>query len=332
MTLGFIVGKFYPPHRGHKHLIDSARKQVDELIVMLAAHPSQTIPGGVRYAWLREIHPDCDVRLVADELEDDSQQWADFTLKYLGRAPDIVFSSESYGLIYAALMGSRHVMVDHLRTTVPISGTRIRENPLSYLDHLEPCVRAWFVKRVVLVGAESTGKTTLAQQLADHFQTVWVPEYGRAHWEEKVSRLTSSETSPSWSSDEFIHIAQEQQRREDLAARQANRILVCDTNAFATGTWYDRYFHARHPLVDSIGQQSKTDLYLLTAPDVPFVQDGFRDGQHIRNWMHDRFAEQLANLNQSNPAVQIVPIQGSYEQRLATAIASVDMMLSARYD
>ena len=332
MTLGFIVGKFYPPHRGHKHLIDSARKQVDELIVMLAAHPSQTIPGGVRYAWLREIHPDCDVRLVADELEDDSQQWADFTLKYLGRAPDIVFSSEIYGPIYAALMGSRHVMVDHLRTTVPISGTRIRENPLSYLDHLEPCVRAWFVKRVVLVGAESTGKTTLAQQLADHFQTVWVPEYGRAHWEEKVSRLTSSETSPSWSSDEFIHIAQEQQRREDLAARQSNRILVCDTNAFATGTWYERYFHTRHPLVDAIGQQSKTDLYLLTAPDVPFVQDGYRDGQHIRNWMHDRFAEQLANLNQSNPAVQIVPIQGSYEQRLATAIASVDMMLSPRRD
>ena len=327
MTLGFVVGKFYPPHRGHKHLIDSARKQVDELIVMLAAHPSQTIPGEARCAWLREIHPDCDVRLVADELEDDSQQWADFTLKYLGRAPDIVFSSENYGPIYASLMGSRHVMVDHLRTTIPISGTQIRANPLLYLNHLEPCVRAWFVKRVVLVGAESTGKTTLSQQLADHFQTVWVPEYGREHWEEKVSRLTPSEPSPSWNSEEFIHIAQEQQRREDLAARQANRILICDTNAFATGTWYERYFHARHPLVDSIGQQSKADLYLVTAPDVPFVQDGFRDGQHIRNWMHDRFAEQLANLHQSNRAVRIVQIQGSFEQRLAAAIASVDRML-----
>ena len=328
MTLGFVVGKFYPPHRGHKHLIDSARKQVDELIVMLAAHPSQTIPGEVRYAWLREIHPDCDVRLVADELEDDSQQWADFTIKYLGRAPDIVFSSENYGPIYASLMGSRHVMVDQERKTIPISGTGIRANPLLYLDHLEPCVRAWFVKRVVLVGAESTGKTTLAQQLADHFQTVWVPEYGREHWEEKVSKLASSETSPSWSSEEFIHIAQEQQRREDLAARQANRILICDTNAFATGTWYERYFQARHPLVDSIGRQSKTDLYLLTVPDVPFVQDGFRDGQHIRNWMHDRFTEQLTNLTQRDPAVRTVQIEGSYEQRLSTAIASIDLMLS----
>ena len=332
MTLGLVVGKFYPPHHGHKHLIDTARQQVDELIVMLAAHPSQTIPGEVRFAWLREIHPDCDVRLVVDELEDDSQQWADFTLEYLGRAPDIVFSSENYGPIYSSLMGSRHVMVDQLRNTVPISGTQIRTDPLLYLHHLEPCVRAWFVKRVVLVGAESTGKTTLAQQLAEHFQTIWVPEYGREHWEQKVSRLTSPEASPSWSSEEFIHIAQEQQRREDLSARQCNRILFCDTNAFATGTWYERYFHARHALVDAIGQQSKADLYLLTAPDVPFVQDGFRDGQHIRNWMHDRFTEQLTDLYQRDPAVRIVQIHGSYEQRLAAAIAAVDRMLRSPHD
>jgi HTH-type transcriptional regulator, transcriptional repressor of NAD biosynthesis genes len=218
-------------------------------------------------------------------------------------------------------------MVDQQRRTVPISGTQIRSNPLSHLDQLEPCVRAWFVKRVVLVGAESTGKTTLAQQLADHFQTVWAPEYGREHWEEKVLRLTNSEASPSWSSEEFIHIAQEQQRREELAARHANRVLVCDTNAFATGTWYERYFHDRHPLVDSIGQQSKSDLYLLPAPDVPFVQDGFRDGEHIRNWMHNRFAEQLTSLSQRDPSVRIVHVHGSYEQRLATAIASVNRML-----
>ena len=73
MTLGFIVGKFYPPHRGHKHLIDTARRQVDRLIVMIADHPSQTIPGELRQAWLEEIHPDCEIHLVPDELEDDSR-------------------------------------------------------------------------------------------------------------------------------------------------------------------------------------------------------------------------------------------------------------------
>src|SRR5215510_7194239 len=120
MTLGFIVGEFYPPHRGHKHLIDSARRQVDRLIVMVAHHPRQRIPGELRQAWLQEIHPDCEIHLVPDELEDDSAQWADFTVKHLGCAPDVVFSNEDYGPVYASLMGSQHVMVDKDRTTFPV--------------------------------------------------------------------------------------------------------------------------------------------------------------------------------------------------------------------
>jgi NadR type nicotinamide-nucleotide adenylyltransferase len=179
MTLGFIVGKFYPPHRGHRHLIDSARQHVDCLIVMIAHHPSQNIPGELRKAWLEEIHPDCEIHLVPDELEDDSRQWAEFTLRYLGRPPDVVFSSEDYGREFARLMGASHVMVDRARTTVPVSGSLIRSAPLEHLQWLEPCVRAYFIRRVVVVGAESTGKTTLAQRLAERFNTTWVPEYGR---------------------------------------------------------------------------------------------------------------------------------------------------------
>jgi NadR type nicotinamide-nucleotide adenylyltransferase len=322
VTTGFIVGKFYPPHRGHKHLIDCARRQVDHLIVMVAHHPSQRIPGEVRAAWLRELHPDCDIRLVPDELEDDSQQWADFTRAYLGFAPDIVFSSEDYGPRFAALMGSRHVMVDRTRVTVPISATRIRQDPLAHLDMLEPCVRAWFALRVVMIGAESTGKTTLTEALAAHFGTNYVLEYGREHWERKVAGLTMTDPLPSWSSDEFVAIATEQQRREDLAARSANRVLFCDTNAFATGTWHERYYGTRDPRVDIIGARDRVDLYLLTAPDVPFVQDGFRDGEQIRKWMHGRFAEQL-----TTQATPYLLLDGPHQGRSAKAVTAVTQLL-----
>lgn len=318
MTLGFIVGKFYPPHRGHKHLIDSARKKVDHLIVLVAHHPTHSISGEMRLEWLREIHPDCDVRLVADELENESEPWAKFTLQYLGRPPDVVFSSEDYGPVYASIMGSRHLMIDRLRTTVPVSGTMIRNDPLNYLDQLEPCVRAWFVKRIVFIGAESTGKSTLAEKMARYYSTEWVQEYGREHWERKVAGLSLNETLPSWSSDEFVHIAEEQQRRENAAARIANRILICDTNAFATGTWHERYYRFRDERVDLIGAKSKVDLYLITAPDVPFVQDGFRDGEKIRNWMDQRFMEQLAQ-----GTTAWVRIDGPYASRLDSAIAAV---------
>jgi len=322
MTLGLVVGKFYPPHRGHKNLIDSARRQVDRLVVILAHHHSQSIPGELRKAWLEEIHPDCEIHLVPDELEDDSQQWAEFTVRYLGRSPDVVFSSEDYGPRYAQFMGSRHVMIDRQRMAVPISGTLVRANPLAHLDNLEPCVRAWFVKRVVLVGAESTGKTTLAQLLAGHFQTCWAPEYGREHWERKIAGLSIHDPPPEWSDEEFIHIATEQQARENALARVSNRVLICDTNAFATGTWHERYRGSRNENVDSIGRRDRVDLYLLTAPDVDFVQDGFRDGEHIRHWMHNRFQEQLAE--------GVTPwrlIEGPYPERLATAIHAVEALL-----
>lgn len=326
MTLGFVVGKFYPPHRGHKYLINAARKQCDRLVVLLPHHPSQQIPGELRKAWLEEIHPDCEIHLVPDELENDSAQWAAFTIKHLGRSPDVVFSSEDYGPEFAAHLGCRHVMIDRARSTVPISGTTIRTDPLAHLDDLEPCVRAYFVRRVVLIGAESTGKTTLAKELAAHFQTSWVPEFGREYWERKVAGLDMSGPLPGWTSDEFETIAREQQRRENLAARTANRVLFCDTNAFATGTWHERYMNRRDPTVDAVGSRDRVDLYLLTEPDFPFVQDGFRDGERIRDAMHARFATLLTEQSAS-----VVRITGTGRTRTERAIRAVDELLRRRF-
>lgn len=327
MTLGMVVGKFYPPHRGHKHLIDSARAQVDRLVVLLPHHPTQKIPGELRRAWLEEIHPDCEIHLVPDELENDSKPWAEFTINHLRRAPDVVFTSEDYGETFAQYLKCRHVMVDRHRTTIPISATKIRESPLDHLEFLEPCVRAYFVRRVVLIGAESTGKTTLARMLAERFATIWVPEYGREYWEKKVDGLSMIGPLPGWTSDEFVQIAAEQQRRENLSARTANKALFCDTNAFVTGTWHERYMHARDERVDAIGRADKVDLYLLTEPDFPFVQDGFRDGESIRDAMHARFAEQL-----DSSSVDVLRLRGTLSERLATATESVKTLLAKPFD
>ncbi|MEO8501143.1 MAG: AAA family ATPase [Vicinamibacteria bacterium] len=322
MTLGFVVGKFYPPHRGHKHLIDAARLEVDRLVVMVAHHSAQTIPGEVRAAWLKEIHPDCEIHLVPDELEDDIQGWAEFTMRHLGRSPDVVFSSEDYGPDFARLMDARHVMVDRDREAVPITASQIRAAPLDHLDLLEPCVRAHFVKRVVVIGAESTGKTTLARKLAERFETEWVPEFGREHWERKMAGHKITDPPLGWSADEFLEIATEQQAREEAAARRARRVLFADTNAFATGTWHERYHRTRDPRVDAIGARDHVDLYLLTGPDVPFVQDGLRDGEQIREWMDQRFAEQLA----TGPT-PVVRLTGPHEHRFEHAVRAVERLL-----
>lgn len=188
------------------------------------------------------------------------------------------------------------------------------------------------ILRIVLIGAESTGKTTLCQQLAEHYGTVWVAEYGREHWEEKIaSQKTPVGETPRWSDEDFVHIAEEQQRRENEAAKRANRVLICDTNAFATATWFERYAGKRHPEVDAIGNRDKVDLYLIPSPDVPFVQDGVRDGEKIRDWMHGRFLE-LIRAN----GTPYVLITGPWESRLPQATAAIDALLAdkaaARHD
>jgi HTH-type transcriptional repressor of NAD biosynthesis genes len=199
---------------------------------------------------------------------------------------------------------------------VPISGTALRRDPASAVEFLEPPVRAYFVPRVVLIGAESTGKTTLARELAEHFQTSWVPEYGREYWEKKAKDWRSA--APVWEGGEFEHIAGEQQSRENLAARTANRLLICDTNAFATGTWHERYLRCRNAAVDAIGARDRVALYLLMDIDVPFEQDGWRDGERVRTWMHARFESQLVA-----GRVTYRKISGSWDARRLFAVQSI---------
>lgn len=180
------------------------------------------------------------------------------------------------------------------------------------------------ILRVVLIGAESTGKTTLCIELARHYDTVWVAEYGRENWEEKLAvRAVKDGDIPFWTDEDFIHIAEEQQRRENEAASRANRLLICDTNAFATATWYERYSGKRHPQVDVIGNADKVDLYLIPTPEVPFMQDGVRDGEKIRGWMHDRFVELI-----EKSGVPYTLITGPWEGRIEQAITAIDALLA----
>ena len=179
------------------------------------------------------------------------------------------------------------------------------------------------VKRVVVIGAESTGKTTLAKRLALRFETIWVPEFAREHWEKKLQGHKITDPPPRWTPDDFREIASEQQAREEAAARRANRVLIADTNAFATGTWFERYHHTRDQRVDAIGARDKVDLYLLTASDVLFIQDGVRDGEGIRDWMDQRFAEQLAR-----GSIPVVGIEGGYEERFKKAVLAVELLLA----
>ena len=330
---GLIIGKFLPLHRGHRHLIETAAAQCDELTIALFARSDEPIPFEVRRSWLQELFPD--VRVVGGiddhcvDFDDEAvwRHWVDVTeAAFEGAAddrhpagdragPDVVFSSEDYGLELARRLGAAAVLIDLDRGEVPVSGSLVREDPFAAWALLDPPVRAWFAKRIAVVGAESTGKTTLCERLAQQFATAWVPEYGRTYCE--VRGLEAE-----WTSAEFAHIAARQREDEDAAARTADRVLICDTDALATGIWHECYMNGERNR-DVEAMIRPYDLYLLTAPDVAWVDDGLRDGEHIREWMTQRFVTEL-----EARGARYEVISGSWPERAAAAAAAVRRVLA----
>jgi nicotinamide riboside kinase len=128
-----------------------------------------------------------------------------------------------------------------------------------------------------------------------------------------------------WNEDEFVAIAARQTAIEDAAARFGGPVLVCDTDAWATNVWHERYIgYESEPVKAIAAKLPRRALYLLTDHrGVPFEDDGLRDGLHLRNWMTERFRAQLA-------AAQLpwCELRGDAATRLNTALAEVDAVLA----
>ncbi|GAC1411706.1 MAG: hypothetical protein NVSMB64_21650 [Candidatus Velthaea sp.] len=185
----------------------------------------------------------------------------------------------------------------------------------------EQALTAADVPRIVLGGAESTGKTTLARVLAARFDVPWVEEYGREYTLEKYREGMATD---AWEPAEFVHIACEQQRREDAAAGSLPRCVIADTDAFMTAIWYERYLGVPPPRADWPADSARRRIYLIPEPDVPFVQDEIRDGETLRAWMHDRTLAELASRG-----AEAIVLRGGYDERTATAIAAVKRLLGS---
>ncbi len=310
-----MVGKFNPPHLGHLHLIERGASEVQTLFVMLCDRPDQTISVERRRAWLEDVVPQNVVVLTTpDDLPAANEPWAQRALEILPSRPDVAFTSEEWGTGWAALMGARHVMVDQARTSFPVSGTDLRTDLREFFSWLVPAARAELARRVVLVGAESTGKSTLAEALAQELGTVWVPEHGRWYWEGRRHLADQS-----WTTDEFQRIAAAQGRLEDDLARGARSgVVIADTDALVTAVWHERYLGVAARELDAVAAERTPDLYLVCAPDFDWVQDGTRESKAHRHTMHESVLDRA-----TASGADVVVLSGSHDARLSAALGRI---------
>jgi HTH-type transcriptional repressor of NAD biosynthesis genes len=351
-----VLGKFYPPHAGHHQLIRAAAKVSDRTTVAVLASSAESIPLADRVYWLAAEHWSDPGVVVLGDIDDhpmdryDSGAW-ELRLRILravlarrairdndpGAAPvDAVFSNEPYGDELAARLGATHV---------PVDSRRVRADPIGQWQHLAMPTKAGLTARVVVVGAESTGATTLSEQLAAHYRTRGgsfrhtrsVTRYGRVHFEEKLlaehalakagGRPPPTVDSLGWTVGDFLDVARRQAIAEDDAAGRGGPLLVCDNDSWAATIWCERYLGRPFAEVEQSVGERRPALYLLTDHvGVAFEPEPWHDGGHRRAWMTARFVRGLRDRG-----VPWVLLTGSQAHRLRRAVRACDDLLGTHF-
>jgi NadR type nicotinamide-nucleotide adenylyltransferase len=168
--------------------------------------------------------------------------------------------------------------------------------------------------RIAIVGPESTGKSTLAVQLAEYYNTTYAPEYAR----EYIDKLNRPYTF-----EDITEISKGQIEQEDKAAAKANHLLFCDTNLLVTKIWAEhKYGHCPEWILNEI-KSRKYSLYLLCNIDIPWEADPQREHPHLREHLFEKYLSEV-----KKSGVPYVIISGLQKERTENAIKAVDKLLA----
>jgi len=332
LKTGITIGKFMPLHRGHELMIDFASSMTDLLYVLVSGKETDTIPLTARYDWVWDYvnknnlqnveviyHIDESPEPVnVDEngtvLDPEFQEyWKNEFARMAPHATHFV-SSDMYGKTMADLLGIKWLPVDPKREMVNISGTEIRNDPVTFFNYISDVAKPYFIKKIAIVGPESSGKSTMIEGLADHFGSEIVNEYGRTLSEVKGNDMTK---------EDFLDIMNGQQALIDIVSNKAmSPFVFIDTEAYTTYLFSKIYLGEHMDEILEFGHEQDIDHYIVLSPDVEWVDDGTRVlGEQDKR--QEFFQQMIDILTKQNKSFDVVE-STDYRERFWGAVDVVN--------
>lgn len=337
-NIGMYGGSFDPLHTGHLSVIFKAASECKELYLVLSySLKRDNIFYKTRLQWLyaaTEHFNNVKILWIEDtcKTKDEYKEadWYEGSVKIkklIGKKIDVIYCGDDYnwnGSPYKKFYNESTLNFIN-RDIIPISSSELRNNIFKYWDYLPLFVRPTYVKKILICGVESTGKSTLTTTLAKYFCTNAVSEYGR-----NVCQRCGSEHAMTLHDFEEI-IYKHKCNIIDLT-RTANKLLFIDTDALTT------YFYATYNKdinIDSIVFDKNIikkiiddyDLILICNTDVPFVDDGLRieNRNKSRDTLDEWFKSEYYNI--INDTNKIINLTGNYSEKLSKAIQEINTKL-----
>ena len=331
MKIGFYGGKFLPLHVGHISCIIEASNQCDVLYVGLSHSKNRDkllcnifnfkyIPSRKRLQWLDQIASDLpNVKIIDFEDLDgiNYNSWEEGAKKVSDKVNgkiDVVFGSEKeYKEIFEKIYpNSKYIYLG--RDRIDISSTKIRkEGVFKNWEFIPTICKSYYNKKVVIVGTESVGKSSMTKKLAMYYNTAYVSEYGRT----MCDKLNTGQPTKEY----YPYIAYGHKMEEFNKNEIANKLLFIDTESITTQFYSKLYANTKYKVLNEISKLNDYDLWIYLEPDIKWVDDGLRiHGSSTDRQSNNNVLKEMLISND----IKYICISGSYTERFNSCIGLID--------